>query len=151
MIRTEHEVQAAARLLGIEVLSLGVRTVEELDQALATVREERPGALNVLADRLFLHNRARIMEFALQNRLPGVHAYKELVEAGGLMSYGPSYADMHRRAAGYVDKILKGAKPADLPVQAPAKFELVLNVKTAEALGLMVPPTLFARADEVIE
>jgi len=151
MVTTEKEVQAAAKVLHMKVLSLGVRTPEELDTALATVLKEQPGALNVLADRLFLHNRARIVDFAAQHLLPGVHAYRELVVAGGLMSYGPSYADMHRRAAIYVDKILKGAKPADLPVQAPTKFELVINLKTAKALGLAVPPTLVALADEVIE
>jgi putative tryptophan/tyrosine transport system substrate-binding protein len=107
--------------------------------------------VGVLADRLFLHNRTRIMDFAAQERLPGVHAYRELVEAGGLMSYGPSYADMHRRAATYVDKILKGAKPADLPVERPVKFELVINLKAAKALGLEVPWFLQQRADEVIE
>lgn len=151
MVTTEKEVQAAAKVLHMKVLSLGVRTPEELDTALATVLKEQPGALNVLADRLFLHNRAHIVDFAAQHRLPGVHAYRELVVAGGLMSYGPSYADMHRRAAIYVDKILKGAKPADLPVQAPTKFELVINLKTAKGLGLAVPPTLVALADEVIE
>jgi putative tryptophan/tyrosine transport system substrate-binding protein len=151
MVTTEKEVQAAAKVLHMKVLSLGVRTPEELDTALATVLKEQPGALNVLADRLFLHNRAHIVDFAAQHRLPGVHASRELVVAGGLMSYGPSYADMHRRAAIYVDKILKGAKPADLPVQAPTKFELVINLKTAKGLGLAVPPTLVALADEVIE
>jgi putative tryptophan/tyrosine transport system substrate-binding protein len=135
----------------MKVLSLGVRTPEELDTAFASILREQPGALNVLADRLFLHNRTHIVDFALHHRLPGVHAYRELVLAGGLMSYGPSYADMHRRAAIYVDKILKGVKPADLPVQAPTKFELVINLKTAKALGLTVPPTLVALADEVIE
>jgi putative ABC transport system substrate-binding protein len=87
--------------------------------------------------------------FATQHRLPGVYAYRELVEAGGLMSFGPSYADMHRRAATYVDKILKGAKAAELPVEQPAKFELVLNLKAAKALGVTVPPSVLARADEV--
>jgi putative ABC transport system substrate-binding protein len=151
MTTTEREVQAAAKVLRMKVLSLGVRTPEELNTAFASILREQPGALNVLADRLFLHNRAYIVDFALHQRLPGVHAYRELVVAGGLMSYGPSYADMHRRAAAYVDKILKGVKPADLPVQAPTKFELVINLKTAKALGLTVPPTLVALADEVIE
>jgi putative ABC transport system substrate-binding protein len=91
------------------------------------------------------------MNFAVQHRLPGVHAYRELVEAGGLMSYGPSYADLHRRAATYVDKILKGAKPADLPVEEPTKFELVINLKSAKAIGLAIPESFLARVDEVIE
>jgi putative tryptophan/tyrosine transport system substrate-binding protein len=147
----EGEVRAAARVLGIKMLSLGVRNREEIDDAFATIIRERPDALLVLADRLFLHHRTRIVDFAAQERLPGVHAYRELVEAGSLMSYGPSYADMHRRAATYVDKILKGAKPADLPVERPVKFELVINLKAARALGLEVPPTLLGRADEVIE
>jgi putative ABC transport system substrate-binding protein len=147
----EREVRAAAEVLGIKMLSLGVRNREEIDDAFAAIIRERPDALLVLADRLFLHHRTRIMDFAAQERLPGVHAYRELVEAGGLMSYGPSYADMHRRAATYVDKILKGAKPADLPVERPVKFELVINLKAAKALGLEVPPTLLGRADEVIE
>jgi putative ABC transport system substrate-binding protein len=147
----EGQVRAAAQVLGMKMLSLGVRTREEIDDALAAIVRERPDALLVLADRLFLHHRTRIMDFAAQHRLPGVHAYRELVEAGGLMSYGPSYADMHRRAATYVDKILKGAKPADLPVERPVKFELIVNLKAAKALGLDVPATLLARADEVIE
>jgi putative ABC transport system substrate-binding protein len=147
----ERETRAAAEVLGMKMLSLGVRTREEIEDALTTIVRERPGALIVLADRLFLHHRTRIMDFAAQHRLPGVHAYRELVEVGGLMSYGPSYADMHRRAATYVDKILKGAKPADLPVEAPTKFELVINHKAAKALGLEIPPVLLARADEVIE
>ena len=147
----EGEVRAAAGVLGIKMLSLGVRTREEIDDALATIIGERPDALLVLADRLFLHHRTRIMDFAAQERLPGVHAYRELVEAGGLMSYGPSYADMHRRAAAYVDKILKGAKPADLPVERPVKFELVVNLKAAKALGLTIPPSVIFRADEIIE
>jgi putative tryptophan/tyrosine transport system substrate-binding protein len=151
MVIDERETQAAAQVLGMKMLSLGVRTGEEIEDALTTIVRERPGALLVLADRLFLHHRTRIMDFAAQHRLPGVHAYRELVEAGGLMSYGPSYADMHRRAASYVDRILKGSKPADLPVQAPVKFELVINLKAAHALGLAIPPMLLGRADEVIE
>jgi putative ABC transport system substrate-binding protein len=151
MVIDERETRAAAQALGMKMLSLGVRTREEIEDALTTIVRERPGALLVLADRLFLHHRTRIMDFAAQHRLPGVHAYRELVEVGGLMSYGPSYADMHRRAATYVDRILKGAKPADLPVERPTKFELVINLKTAKALGLDMPPMLLGRADEVIE
>jgi ABC-type uncharacterized transport system substrate-binding protein len=147
----ESETRVAAQALGMKMLSLGVRTLDEIEGAFATMLGERPEALLVLADRLFLHHRKRIMDFAVQHQLPGVHAYRELVEVGGLMSYGPSYADMHRRAATYVARILKGEKPADLPVERPVKFELVLNLKTAKALGIEVPPTLLARADEVVE
>jgi putative ABC transport system substrate-binding protein len=147
----ERETRAAAQVLGVKMLSLGVRTREEIEDALAAIDKERPGALLVLADRLFLHHRTRIMDFATQRRLPGVHAYRELVEAGGLMSYGPSYADMHRRAAWYVEKILKGAKPADLPVERPTKFDLVVNVKAAKAIGVTIPASFLLRADQVIE
>jgi putative ABC transport system substrate-binding protein len=147
---SEKELQVAAHALRIRVLSLGVRAAEELDKAFAAILKDRPGALLVLADRLFLHNRARIMDFAIQNRLPGVHAYVELVETGGLMSYGPSYSGMHRRAAYFVDRILKGTKPSDLPVERPAKFELVVNLKTAKQIGLTIPPNVLARADRVI-
>ena len=150
-VNSEKEVQAAARAFKMKVLSLGVQAPEQFDNAFATIRKERPRALLVLADRLFLHNRARIMDFAAQNRLPGVHAYQELVEAGGLMSYGPSYADMHRRAAAYVDKILKGAKPADLPVEQPMKFELIINLQAAKKIGVTIPPNVLARADRVIK
>ena len=104
----------------------------------------------MLADRVFLHNRGRIVDFAARTHLPAVYPYRELVEAGGLMCFGPNYADMHRRAATYVDKILKGARPADLPVEQPAKFELVINLKTARVLGLTIPPAVLARADEII-
>jgi putative ABC transport system substrate-binding protein len=135
----------------MKVLSLGVRTKDEIEDAFAAIVRERPGALLVLADRLFLHHRARIMDFAAQHRLPGVHAYRELVEVGGLMSYGPSYAGMHKRAVSYVDKILKGAKPADLPVEQPTKFELVINLTTAKALGLSIPQSFLLRADKVVE
>jgi putative ABC transport system substrate-binding protein len=146
----EKEVQAAARAFKMKVLSLGVQAPEQFDNAFATIRKERPRALLVLADRLFLHNRARIMEFTTQHRLPGVYAYLELVEAGGLMSYGPSYADMHRRAAIFVDKILKGRKPSDLPVEQPMKFELVINLKAAKQLGVTIPQWTLMKADRVI-
>jgi putative tryptophan/tyrosine transport system substrate-binding protein len=148
---SERETQAAAQAMGIKVLSLGVQAEEQFNDAFAKILRERSGALLVLADRLFLHHRARIMDFATQNHLPGVHAYVELVEAGGLMSYGPSYADMHKRAAIYVDKILKGRKPADLPVEAPIKFELVINLKAAKQIGVTVPPSVLYRADKVIK
>jgi putative ABC transport system substrate-binding protein len=145
------ETRAAAQVLGIKVQLLGVRVSAELPAAFAAIVKERPGALLVLADRIFLHNRARIVDFEAKHRLPGVYAYRELVEAGGLMSFGPSYPGMHRRAAYYVDKILKGSKPADLPVEQPTKFELVINVKSAKALGLTMPESILLRADQVIE
>jgi len=144
------ETRAAAQVLGIKLQLLGVRVSEEFPAAFAAILRERPGALLVLADRIFLHNRVGIVEFEAKHRLPGVYAYRELVEAGGLMSFGPSYAGMHRRAAYYVDKILKGAKPADLPVEQPTKFELVINLKAAKALGLTIPQSVLIRADEVI-
>ena len=143
--------QAAATTLGMRLLRLDVRSSDELDGAFAAIVRERSDALLILADRVFLHNRQRMMDFAAQHRLPSVNAYREVVEAGGLMSYGPSYEDMHKRAAEYVDKILKGAKPGDLPVEQPTKFTLIINLKAAKALGLEVPPLLLARADEVIE
>jgi putative ABC transport system substrate-binding protein len=135
----------------MKMLSLGVRSVEEIEDAFATIVKERPGALLVLADRLFLQHRGRIMDFATKHRLPGVHAYRELVDAGGLASFGPSYAGMHRRAAYFVDRILKGAKPADLPVERPAVFELVLNLKTAKALVLTIPQSVLIQATQVIQ
>jgi putative ABC transport system substrate-binding protein len=146
-----RQARVAAQSLGIELQPLEVSKSEQLDGAFAAVVKQKPDALLILADRIFLHNRKRMMEFAIQQRLPSVNAYRELVEAGGLMSYGPSYEDMHRRAAIYVDKILKGAKPADLPIEQPTKFILFINLKAATALGLTLPPTLLARADEVIE
>jgi putative tryptophan/tyrosine transport system substrate-binding protein len=143
--------RAAAAVLRIKLRSLDVRTADQLDEAFDVMVRERPEALLVFADRVFLHNRVRIMDFATKHRLPGVHAYRELVEVGGLMSYGPSYAGMHRRAAYYIDRILKGAKPGDLPVERPKTFELIVNLKTAKALGLTIPPSVLARADEVIQ
>jgi putative ABC transport system substrate-binding protein len=150
-VTAEKEARSAAQVLQMKVHSVGVRTAQELDPAFVAIVKERPGAFIVLADRIFLHNRGRIVDFAARNRLPAVYAYRELVEAGGLMSFGPNYADMHRRAATFADKILKGAKPADLPVEQPTKFELLINLKTARALGLTIPPSLLARADQVIQ
>jgi putative ABC transport system substrate-binding protein len=149
-VLAEKQVQIAAQVLRIKVLSLGVKTEEEIKDALARMARERPEGLLVLADRLLLHHRALIMGFAAKQRLPGVHAYRELVEAGGLMSFGPSYADMHRRAAYFVDRIMKGAKPADLPVERPPTFDLVINLKAANDLELTIPQSVLLRATEVI-
>src|SRR4029078_11024003 len=113
--------QSAAHAMGIELQRHDIRETENLDEACAAIRKERPDALLILADRVFLHNRQRMMDFTEEQRLPNVNAYKELVEAGGLISYGPSYEDMHKRAAIYVDKILKGITPADLPIEQPAE------------------------------
>ena len=145
------QARAAAQALDIRLEAYEVRASEDLDRAFAAMLKERPDALLILADRVFLHNRGRIVTFATEHRLPSVNAYREVVEAGGLMSYGPSYEEMHRRAADYVDKIIKGAKPGDLPIEQPSKFTLIISLKAAKALGLEVPPTLLARADEVIE
>jgi putative ABC transport system substrate-binding protein len=150
-VLAEKQVQAAAQVLRMRVLSLGVKTEEEIKSALAVMARERPDALLVLADRLLLHHRVLIMDFATRHRLPGVHAYRELVEAGGLMSFGPSYADMHKRAAYFVDRILKGAKPGDLPVERPRTFELVINLKVAKALGLTIPQSVLLRVTEIIQ
>src|SRR6266508_3661718 len=137
--------------LRLEVQFVKVRADSDFDQAFDSIVRERPDAFIVFADRVFLHNRGRIVDFAARNRLPAVYPYRELVEAGGLMSFGPNYAEMHRRAATYVDKILKGAKPAELPVEQPTKFELIVNPKSAKTLGLTIPQSLLLRADEVIQ
>jgi putative ABC transport system substrate-binding protein len=150
-VTAEKEARIAARALRIKVESVGVRATSDLDRALREIAGERPGGLIVLADRIFLHNRARIVDFAGSNRIPSVYAYRELVEAGGLMSFGPNYAEMHRRAAAYVDKILKGANAGDLPVELPTRFELVINLTAAKALGLTIPRSLLLRADQVVE
>ena len=150
-LRDEKEVRAAAEVLRIPVMSLAVRSAEELDGAFAAILAQSADAMLVLADRVFLHNRERIVAFAAENRRSMMSAYRDLAEGGGLMSFGPSYAVMHRQAARYVDKILRGDKPAELPIEQPARFELVINLKRAKALGLAVPPSLLARADEVIE
>jgi putative ABC transport system substrate-binding protein len=141
----------AAQAMRIDVLALPVGKVEDLETAFASVVKARPDAIFILADRIYLHSRRRIMDFAIKNRLPSINAYPELAEAGGLMSFGPSYEDMHRRAATFVDKILKGAKPADIPVEQPTKFELLVNMKTAKTLGIKIPQSILVRADKVIE
>jgi putative ABC transport system substrate-binding protein len=150
-IADEKSVREAAHSLKMEVVTLPVRSVGELEAAFARIGGERFDAVVVLADRLFLHNRKRIVDFVAARRLPTMNAYRELAEAGGLMSFGPNYALMHRQAAGYVDRILKGANPADLPIEQPAQFEFVLNIRSAGALGLKIPQPILTRADEVIE
>ena len=145
-----REVQAAARTLGIEATTSEIRRVEDMAPAFEALKD-RAEALYVASDPLINTNRLRITTLALTARLPTVYAFREYVEAGGLMSYGANFPDLFRRAADYVDKILKGAKAGDLPVEQPTKFELVINLKTAKALGLTVAPRLLDRADEVIE
>jgi len=145
------ETQGAGRTLGIEVQSLEVRGPDDFDGAFEALRRQRPDALITVEDPLTLTHQNRIANFAAGQLLPTLHGFKEDVAAGALMSYGANLADLFRRAAGYVDKILKGAKPADLPVQQPTKFDLVINLTTAKALGLTIPDKLLALADEVIE
>jgi putative ABC transport system substrate-binding protein len=150
-VTSMKQIEAAVRALRVKLLSLPVSKTEDLDGAFDKVLKERPEALLVLADRVFLHNRNRIAEFAVKHRLPTMMPYKELVEAGGLIAYGPSYEGMHRRAADYVDKILKGAKPSDLPVEQPTQFDLRVNLKAAKAIGVKIPEAFLLRADQVIE
>jgi len=147
-----QQTRAAAAALGVTVAAAAeVRRPDDLKSAFATIAGERPHALFVLADRLLMAHRMQIVNFATTSRLPGMYPYREYVDAGGFMSYAPSDIDQFRRTAIYVDRILKGTKPADLPVQEPTKFEFVINLKTAKMLGLAVSPTLLLRADEVIE
>src|SRR5215831_17186492 len=143
-------VQTAARALGLEVATLEIRRAEDIAPAFETLKD-RVNALYIETDALIFTHRIRINTLALAARLPTMHGVRAYVEAGGLMSYGPNYTDLFRRAGELVDKILHGAKPADIPVEQPTKFDLAINLTTAKALGIEVPPTLLARADEVIE
>jgi putative ABC transport system substrate-binding protein len=142
---------AAARSLGVRLQPLKVERSDDLGTAFAEAQRNRAEAVIVLASALFYAHRTRLVELAAEHRLPTMYADRALVVSGGLMSYGPDLRDLFRRAATYVDKILKGAKPADLPIEQPTKFEFVINLKTAKALGLTIPPAVLARADEVIE
>jgi putative tryptophan/tyrosine transport system substrate-binding protein len=146
-----REIEAVAKALNVEIRSVEVRDPEDFERAFATIRADGPDAMFMVADALTSLNRKRIIEFAAQSRLPTAYEYREFVNDGGLMSYGPNLRDLFSRAAYYMDKILKGAKPTELPMEQPTKFELVINMKTAKALGLTVPQSLLARADEVIE
>jgi len=146
-----EDLDAAARTLGVKLDVRQARETEEFDHAITSLARERPGALLVMNDPMFLDHRQRIVDVAAKHRLPGMFAFREFVEIGGLVSYAVNLADIYRRLATYVDKILQGAKPGDLPIEQPTKFELMINVKTAKALGLTMPPPLLLRADRVIE
>jgi len=146
-----REIETAAPAAGVQVRRFTARGPEDLDAVFAAIRKERLDGLLVVGSPQFIAARARLVELALRARLPTMFEEWRFVETGGLMAYGPSYPEVFRRAAIYVDKILKGAKPADLPVEQPTKFELVINAKTAKTLGLTIPPSLLLRADRVIE
>jgi putative ABC transport system substrate-binding protein len=147
----ERQAQDAARTLGVRLQPLWARDLREIDSAFTATKMERADALIVLTDTMLINHRTRVIDHAGQRRLPAVFGVSQFVEAGGLLAYGPSFADGYRRAAPYVDRILKGAKPGDLPIEQPTKFELVINLKTAKALGLKIPQSVLGRADQVIE
>jgi putative ABC transport system substrate-binding protein len=150
LVQGFKEIEIAAPTLGLEVQSLQVRSRSNFESAFKAAIAGQACALQVLGSGLVTSYRNRIVEFATQNRLPTMFVDAEQVEAGGLMSYGPNALDLYRRAAAYVDKILKGAKPGDLPVEQPKKFEFVINLKAAKQIGLTIPPNVLARADRVI-
>lgn len=145
------ELEEAARALRVQLHVREARQSQEIDPAFTAMAAERPEALLVMNDPMFWVQRRRIVDLAAKYRLPGIFQSREFAEAGGLLSYAPSFADIYRRLATYVDKILKGAKPTELPVEQPTKFEVVINLKTAKALGLAVPPTVLLQANRVIE
>jgi putative ABC transport system substrate-binding protein len=145
------EAEVSARALGVRPQFVEARGPADFDRAFSDMTRARAGALTVLTSVMFINERRRLVDLAAKNRLPAVYAQREFVDAGGLMAYGPNVADLSRRAATYVDKILKGAKPADLPIEQPTKFELVINLKTAKALGLTIPQSVLGRADEIIQ
>ena len=144
-----RQAELAARALGVPLQLLTVRDAGDFERAFGEARGA--SALIQLDDVIFTSHRKQIVELAVKNQLPAIYGFREFVDAGGLMAYGPDWPDLYRRAATYVDKILRGARPADLPIEQPTKFELVINMKTAKALGLTIPPSLLLRADHVIE
>ena len=146
-----REIEKAARILQVEVQALGVREPDDFDGAFSTMTRQRPDAMFLVADALTTLNRKRFIEFAATQRIPAMYETNLLVRDGGLMSYGPNFEDSFRQAAVYVDRILKGAKPADLPAQQPTRYYLAVNLKTAATLGLTIPPSLLLRADEVVQ
>jgi len=145
------EAEVAARALGVRLQFVEARGPADLDRAFSDMTRARAGALTMLSTPMFGGERRRLVDLAAKNRLPAVYPFREYVDAGGLMAYGANLADLFRRAAGYVDRILKGAKPGDLPIEQPTKFELIINLKTARDLGLTIPPSLLLRADQIIE
>ncbi len=146
-----NDLNAAAQVLGVQIIQFQARGPDDFDGAFAQMTRDRSPALLVVADSLFILHGARLADLALRHRLPSMHGVRENVEAGGLISYGPSLAHNARRAAAPVDKILKGAKPSDLPVEQPTRFELVVNLKTAKAIGAVIPPAIRLRVDRVVE
>jgi putative ABC transport system substrate-binding protein len=147
-----HETQLAAKILGIKLQSLEIRAAHpELEDAFRKVISERASALNILSGPILFLHRKRVVEFAAKSRLPAIYPHVEFVDDGGLLFYGPDFVELFRRAATYVDKILKGASPAELPVEQPTKFELVINLKTAKQIGLTIPQSVLYRADRVIK
>jgi len=144
------EAQAEARRLRLDIAPLAIRRADDIGPAFQDLKA-RADAVYVAVDQLIVANRARILTLALNERLPTVFSERDFVKAGAFMSYGPNYSDLFRHSADYVDKILRGTKPGDIPVEQPTKFELVINLSTAKALGLTIPSTLLSRADEVIE
>jgi len=145
------ELESAAHSLGVKLLVRDIRTADDLPAAFDAGARERAEGVLTTAESIFVAQRNRVVQLAAQHRLPGMYPYKLMVDAGGLMAYDSYTSDLQRRAAAFVDKILKGAKPADLPVEQPTKVELVINLKAAKALGLTIPPSLLQRADQVIE
>ena len=145
------EMETAAPQLGLQVFAIGIKRADELPTAIESAVNAQAGALFAIDDLVISSYQSQILELTRKVRLPVISQFRDFTVAGGLMAYGPNNDEMFRRAALFIDKIFKGTKPTDLPVQAPTKFELVINLKTAKALGLEVPPTLLARADEVIE
>jgi ABC-type uncharacterized transport system substrate-binding protein len=146
-----REIEKAARVLGVTIRPLGVREPDDFDVAFTAMTRERPDALLLITDALTNLNRSRILDFAAAHRIPAMYEFGSLVRDGGLISYGPDLGDSYRRAAVYVDRILKGAKPSELPVEQPNRYYLLVNLKTAKALGLTIPQSLLLRADEVIQ
>jgi putative ABC transport system substrate-binding protein len=146
-----REAEAAARTLGVRLQTLEAQNPQEIDNAFVAMTRERAGALLILSDGIFTNQRRQIAELAMNKRLPALSFSAEYAEAGGLMFYGANLLDLERRAAIYIDRILKGAKPADLPVEQPTKLELIINLRSAKAIGLTIPPALLGRADEVIQ